>query len=251
MALLDTLIVILILFLPFFIIVILPMILSYYYGSKALENAKRMINQKLTGILARRLGAKTIRRKQLDKLNMEYSYEVNGIKYEVDVSFIERRTYAYYFAKLFGGIPDSLFVKATLIEPPPAILYMVSRRKKKLIDKSQKYILVLEEVKLGRLNDKFLILSDSPRAAIRYFDQNISESIRRLYKNLTYIIADYKEPHIELGFEISDKEIESEDILREILELSKMISEKIKSVKGRGKQSDLMVYVRKILRESG
>ncbi len=225
------------------------MVLAYYYGSKALEKTKIALSKRISGVLAKRFNVSRLKKRELDKLNIEYVFELDDIKFAIDVSFIERRTYAYYFAKIFGGIPDSLFIKATLREPPPAILYMVSRRKKRLIDKSQKYILVLDEVRVGRLNDKFLILSDNPRIALRYFDTELSRLLTRLDKATTYIIADYKEPHIELGFEIHDKDLSDPKKLLNIISLAIYTAKKIKNVKGRGKQSDVLTYVRKILRE--
>jgi len=249
LAFIDTLLIFLILFLPFFIIVILPMVLAYYYGSKSLEKTKMVLSKKISTVLTKKFGVGKIRKRELDKLNVAYVFELEDIKFEIDVSFIERRTYAYYFAKIFGGIPDSLFIKATLSNPPPAILYMVSRRKKRLIDKSQKYILVLDEVRVGRLNDKFLILSDNPRIALRYFDTEFSKMLIRLDKITSYIIADYKAPHIELGFEIHDKDLNDTKKLFNIVSIAIHSAMKIKTVKGRGKQSDVLTYVRKILRE--
>jgi len=245
MSLIETLIFGLILFLPFLLLVILPTILSYFYGNKALQNKKVQYTNLIKQFIRKNIGHAKLSVKELDKLNRIYSIK-NGVKINIELGLVERRTYAYYFAKLFGGIPDTIFIKIEIDKTPPAILYQVSKKKRKLIEKSQKYIYTLEEVNLGPLNPYFLALSDNPRFALKYFDKRYLNLLDELKDQLSFVIVDYKEPQIEIGLQLKDKEA---DLLTKFIEMGLTLSKNVSKVRGKGKESNVLSFVRKALKE--
>ncbi len=245
MSLIDTIIFGFILFLPFFLLVILPTILSYIYGNKSLEKTKLLYTSTIKHAAKKLLREPKLSIKEIDKLNRAYILS-GDLDITVELGLVERRTYAYYFAKIFGGIPDAVFLKINLNKMPPAILYMVSKKRKRLIEKSQKYIYALDELNLGQLNNYFITLSDNPRFALKYFDKKIITLITKLKDHLSYVIVDYKSPQIEISMQLKDKEV---NMVHDLMLLGTQLAKSVTKVKGKGKETDVLAFVRKALRE--
>ncbi|MGQ4890896.1 MAG: hypothetical protein ACP6IP_00215 [Candidatus Njordarchaeia archaeon] len=246
MALADTIIVGLVLFLPFFFLVILPTVLAYFYGNKSLLRAKSIYSKAVARAAKKAFGDAKVTTQELDKLNQVFFIRGKNLDLKIELSLVERRTYAYYFAKIFGSIPDTVFLKTNIDKMPPAILYMVSRHRKRLLEKSTKYIYALDEINLGALKKDILALSDNVRFAAKYFDKEVVELMRKITKPFNYMIIDYRTPHVEFSLQL--KENEAQTIETAIL-LTKKIIENVRKVKGKGKESDALAYIRKVLRE--
>ncbi len=246
MPLLESILVGLALFLPFFFLVILPTILAYFYGNKALIKAKELYGDQVKRFARKLFGNVKVLGKGMDKLNHIYVVETKPSSLRLEFSLVERRTYAYYFAKLFGGIDDVMFIKVNLDAAPPSILYMVSRHRRKLVEKSSKYIYALDELNLGGLSEDILALSDNVRFASKYFDRKILNALNRFKKAFNYVVVDYKAPHIELSVQIKESEA---DIIGSCMEFVSGLISNIKKVRGKGKESDVLTFIRKILKE--
>jgi len=223
------------------------MLLAYIYGNKSLIRARALYLDNFKSASKKVFGnnSKILLSRDSDKLHIMFNIKVDGEDYKVELNLVERRTYAYYFAKMFGGIPDAVFLKCDLSKKPSAILYLVSRKRKKLIEKSSKYIYVLDEVNLGSLNRDILALSDAPRYAIKYFNKDVLSDLRNILKDLNYIVVDTASPNLEISLQISENNVKAAYMA---LKTIKDLRESVEKVRGKGKETDVMSYVRKILR---
>jgi len=84
------------------------------------------------------------------------------------INLIERRTYVYYLTKIFRKIPDTAVIKVNLNNPPASALYVIPRRRKKILSKIVGYLARLKEVSLGSINKNYVVTSDDPRTSKQY-----------------------------------------------------------------------------------
>ena len=227
----------------------LPIVISFIKGKKDLMRALRAYTQGFIKV-ERRL-KEFLKREEFEKNLLELSYVARIIsanaRLHATISLIDRRNYVYYLYKLFGKLPDIMAIRIFIDHLPAASLYIIPRKKKRILSKVIAYLSKLEEINIPSLRDWFIFSSDEPRFALRFLSKRILELIRDLKDVINYIVVDYSQPNIEASFEVSEPE--SENIITKSIMLTTNLMLNIVKVKGAGKEKEITKFLRRALSE--
>lgn len=226
---------------PFVLIVILPIVLSWKFGSKELAATRRRY---ISAVLlwARRHGVKVASKEERGLYALvEFNVDEARAKFSVDFRLVERRTYVWYLLKLFRRTPSDRFVvQVTLSREPSALLYVIPDKSKWVLRRLAGYL-----VKLTKLDIPIRSVhayTDDPGAS-RYFTEDVMIVTERALPHIEYAIVDYSAPHIEVMGRIK-RGVE----VALALELALRLARRVAAVRGKRVGLDIAKFIRKALR---
>lgn len=226
------------------LILLMPFFLAWWRGAKNLERAHKRYERALRLVFSRLFG-----------INLEYSVK-NPLeatfegKNQLEVSgkafLVDRRFYGYYFAKLFGGLYDGVVIELTTNESPGCALLVVSKKRRKLLEKVLATSEGLDVLRIPDLDEDYLIMTDNVLAAQRLLDSTFIRELVNLNKFLAYLVIDYFSPQLETYFELSDKNYS--ELIPKVSALVKHVVENALKIPPRKSKLETIRMLRKSLR---
>lgn len=216
------------------LLMLLPIVLSYLKGRKALQNAIEAYHKEVSKVNT--LTGKETKIKA-EKANREVNYEIKvggAFNSRVTVSFnlADRYNYAFWLAKIFHRAPsDKMTLKSYFSNPPAAALFIVPRAREKVVDKSMDHLSEMNILDISALGD-FIVATDRPRSAGKFFSSRIVTLMQKLEEQLFFLLLDYSSPHLKVRLEIKEGQAEAVFLALELLfRFSRRISQ-VKRPKG-------------------
>ncbi|GEM_PF-4717260 len=242
MELVAILIYLFVLLLPLLVLLV-PFVLAWWRGAKSIQRIHRLYRRAL-GITISRLFNINIEYSVVGPLEATFEGK-NGLGVVGKVFLADRRAYAYYFIKVFKEINDGVILELMTQRPPGCSMLIISRERRKLLEKALGYAEELETIDIPYLSE-FLVMTDNILAAQRIFDAFIVRELANLRKYLAYIIIDYSSPQLEIFFEINDKKYA--ELIPRILTLTKRIVDDALRIPPRKSKLEVMKMLKKALK---
>lgn len=233
------------------LLMLLPMILSYLKGNSSLVNALKAYDVKVRKF-KERIGQKTeLNADRSGSRRIEYALNMDKDfpeKMNMTFKLAERRNYVYWLARLFHRAPsDKMEITSNFSRSPAAALFIIPKTRQKIINKSMGKISEMEPIEIADLNEAFLIVSDRPRAASKFFSKGIIRFLTHLQSDLYYLFADYSTPHINLQTEIKK---DTPEKISSGMKLVFLLAKRISQVKRPSGEKQVTKFLRKRITES-
>lgn len=233
------------------LLMMLPMVLSYFKGKSSLVNALKSYDTKVRKF-KERIGKKSeLKAERSGSRRIEYTLSLEKDSHEkMNVSFklAERRNYVYWLARLFHRAPsDKMEIVSHLSQPPAAALFIIPKARQKIINKSMEKISEMEPLEIADLNEDFLIVSDRPSAARKFFSGGVIRFLKHLQSDLYYLLIEYSAPHIHLQTDIKK---DTSERTSSGMKLVFLLAKRISQVKRPSGEKQITKFLRRRITES-
>ncbi len=234
-----TLIYLLLLFLPLFLIILIP----YIIGRKKLLYVRDIYLNELFRILKQyNLRVKEVSPPENLLYYHAYLLALGGITFRVTLSLMDRRYYFYYLVRR----PDLVQIRVYTDGFAPFSFLVIPKEKKDTLQKLSGYITEMKAIP-GVLSKDFVAVTDDLSVSSVVLTPKIRAMIRKLGDDLNWLYIDYAQPIIEIRSDLTENNVKR--VLNLAFALSLELIDAMRKVKKRSEKGRALDIVRKILEE--
>lgn len=232
------------------LLLLLPFALSYLKGKSALKEALKSYQREMRKA-NRMLGEGTNVEAERNSQEQIYLFELDQEfhnKIKAEFQLVDRYNYVYWLAKIFQRAPaDKLTIESYFNRPPAAALFTAPRKRKKIVKKSIDNLSQMEPLNIGDLSEDFLMVTDHPSKAVKFFTNKTVQLLEELEDSLYYITVDHSPPHIKLHMEIKE---DKRNLVFSAVKIVLLIANRIKKVKRPSGEQQTAKFLRKSITET-